>query len=117
MNFKQTDLAQARERMTVELLQGRLQKEELRSQYAEKKEPEKKKIQKSKSKPRKAEAQKKEKTEETDRKERINWPKANSQEWVQLDETLSEVLKAQSSAPENKAVVHPAMIYALCKER
>ena len=117
MNFKQTDLAQARERMTAELLQGRLQKEELRSQYAEKKEPEKKKIQKSKSKPRKAEAKKKERTEETDRKERINWPKANSQEWVQLDETLSEVLKAQSSAPENKAVVHPAMIYALCKER
>ena len=59
----------------------------------------------SKPKKRKVEAQKKYGTEDTDRKERINWPKANSPELENLDKTLSEVLEAQSSAPENKAEV------------
>ena len=113
MNFKQADIAQARERMLEELLQGRLLQEE---QTVKKKESERKK-EESKPKPRKVENKKKSKAEDTDRKERIDWPKANSPEWENLDETLSELLGAQSSAPENKAVVHPAMIYALCKEK
>ena len=143
MNFKQADIAQARERMMEELLQGRLQQKDemsIRDKQEEpqrekkkkeskqlpskvrkaQKKPEREEKEESKQRPpntRKAEAQKNEGAENTDRKERIDWPKASSQEWENLDDTLSEILRAQSSAPENKAVVHPAMIYALCKER
>ena len=51
------------------------------------------------------------------RKEKINWPNANSKEWERLDEDLTAVLKVQCSSPENKVTVHPMMIYTLCKER
>ena len=142
MNFKQADIPQARERMMEELLQGRLQQEDDTSNRETQKEPDREKEKKGQQRPakarkaqkkperakseenkqrlpkaRKAEAQKNGGAENTDRKERIEWPKASSQDWENLDETLSEILRAQSSAPENKAVVHPAMIYALCKER
>ena len=119
MNFKQADIAHAREQMTEELLEGRIQREEgvSQSRQQEKREVKKKESKQKQQKASKVKAEKKEGADVKDRKERIDWPKANSQEWEKLDETLSEILKVQSSAPENKAVVHPTMIYALCRER
>ena len=54
---------------------------------------------------------------EDHRKERIEWPKANSPEWQRLDHDISELLKTLYSSPEKKAISHPKIIYAMSKER
>merc|ERR1712142_763439 len=47
------------------------------------------------------------------RKERINWPKANSKEWVRFDEDVTNILKPVHSSHENKAEVHPGIIFTI----
>ena len=51
------------------------------------------------------------------RKDRINWPKANSKEWKELDTDITSLLKTMYSTSERKAESHPKIIYAMCKER
>ena len=45
------------------------------------------------------------------KKERINWPKANSKEWIQFDEDVTNILKLVHSSHENKAETHPGIIF------
>ena len=54
---------------------------------------------------------------EDKRRERINWPKANSLEWLKLDEDLTSILRTWHSSPEEKAESHPRLIYAFSRER
>merc|ERR1711973_235140 len=47
------------------------------------------------------------------RKERVNWPKANSSEWIKFDEEVSSLLKSVHSSYENKAETEPRTIYTI----
>ena len=47
------------------------------------------------------------------RKERINWPKANSKEWIKFDEDVTNILKLVNSSHENKAETHPDLYSGL----
>ena len=47
------------------------------------------------------------------RKERINWPKANSPEWTRFDDDVTSILKQIHSSHENKAETNPRIIYAV----
>ena len=51
------------------------------------------------------------------RKERINWPKANSPEWTKFDDDVTSILKQIHSSHENKAESHPSIIYAVDLDR
>ena len=51
------------------------------------------------------------------RKERINWPKANSPEWTKFDDDVTSILKQIHSSHENKAESHPRIIYAVGLDR
>ena len=55
--------------------------------------------------------------EEERRKERINWPKANSPEWTRFDDDVTSLLKQIHSSHENKAETHPRIIYAVALDR
>ena len=131
MDFRQEDMAEARKEMTEELLMGKIMPRE-RKEWDQSKPREKKKesakIKKnqkaSRKEDRKSAKEGKKKAEgdkakggDEGRKERINWPSANSKEWERLDEDLTPLLQVQAASAENKAVVHPMMIYTLCKER
>jgi len=54
---------------------------------------------------------------EEGRKERINWPKANSKEWIKFDEDVTNILKFVHSSHENKAEAHPEIIFRVGKDR
>merc|ERR1739842_172983 len=54
---------------------------------------------------------------EEGRKERINWPKANSKEWIKFDEDVTNILKFVHSSHENKAEAHPEIIFTVGKDR
>merc|ERR1712142_1038093 len=51
------------------------------------------------------------------RKERINWPKANSKEWIKFDEDVTNILKLEHSSHENKAEIHPGIIFRVGSDR
>ena len=51
------------------------------------------------------------------RKERINWPKANSKEWIKFDEDVTNILKLVHSSHENKAETHPGIIFRVGSDR
>ena len=51
------------------------------------------------------------------RKERINWPKANNKDWVRFDEHVTNILKLVHSSHENKAEVHPGIIFTVGSDR
>ena len=51
------------------------------------------------------------------RKDRIEFPKANSAEWGRLDNDLTHMLKIRYAPPEIQAQTHPELIYILCRER
>merc|ERR1712050_270613 len=55
--------------------------------------------------------------EEEGRKERINWPKANSKEWIKFDEDVTNILKLVHSSHENKAETHPGIIFRVGSDR
>ena len=55
--------------------------------------------------------------EETVRRKKIAWPKATSEEWSRLDTDLSMILKDVGNSPENKARLHPEIIYKFALER
>merc|ERR1712060_886867 len=55
--------------------------------------------------------------EEEGRKERINWPKANSKEWMKFDEDVTNILKLVHSSHENKAETHPGIIFRVGSDR
>ena len=57
------------------------------------------------------------KTGDINRKDGINWPKANSKEWKELDTDKTALLKTMYSTSDRKAESHPKMIYAMYKER
>ena len=134
--MKDSDMEQTRKMMAEELLQGKIRddwgnyhrsrapvegKEQIKKGQNKKKMKEKEEMQKKQNlkqtpeEPQSADRHKE--LEGRDRKAKINWPKANSAEWEKLDIVLTEVLKTQQSAPENKAVVQPAIIYSICRER
>merc|ERR1712055_656314 len=54
---------------------------------------------------------------EEGRKERVNWPKANSKEWIKFDEDVTNILKFVHSSHENKAEAHPEIIFRVGKDR
>ena len=54
---------------------------------------------------------------EEGRKERINWPKANSKEWIKFDEDVTNILKLVHSSHENKAETHPGIIFRVGSDR
>ena len=54
---------------------------------------------------------------EDGRKDRIEFPKANSAEWGRLDNDLTHMLKIRYAPPEIQAQTHPELIYILCRER
>ena len=153
LNFSQNDLdlACARERMTQELLGGRINpewrmvnwvkevernqknnkeyKEGKRKENAcrvEKQHQSKKQEDKGKAVAKKSASDLKEgpkeisngnSEREVKRKGRINWPKANSAEWIKFDEDVTNILKNIHSSHENKAETHPSIIYAVGKDR
>ena len=51
------------------------------------------------------------------RKEIINWPKANSKEWIRFDEDVTNILKVVHSSYENKAEAHPGIIFTVGNDR
>ena len=154
LNFSQRDLylACAREKMTRELLEGRINPEWRTAHWAkevgknQKKNKENKDIARGKENIRKVEKphQRREqkdqaksgaKTKVSDlkdrpkdtrkgksegedgRKERINWPKSNSPDWSKFDEFVTDILKYVDSSYENKAIVHPGLIYNIANAR
>ena len=157
LNFSQKDLdlACARERMTQELLEGRINpewrmvnwvKEVLKNQKNRNENKEKgipstvekqyhcgkqkengirssagksganKKESSQKERPKATSIGSKLKVEER-RKERVNWPKANSKEWIRFDEDVSNILKLVHSSHENKAEAHPGIIFTVGNDR
>ena len=134
MDFTQRDMTEARKKMIGELLEGKIssdwgrhriqsQLEKDKDSSSKKPKARREKVQKEKrsckTEPKKSDGGEKcsTKEEEADRKKRIDWPQANSREWERLDADLTEILRVQSSTPENKSVVHPVLIYTLCLER
>ena len=134
MDFTQRDMTEARKKMIGELLEGKIssdwgshriqsQLEKDNDSSSKKPKARREKVQKEKrsckTEPKKSDGGEKcsTKEEEADRKKRIDWPQANSREWERLDADLTEILRVQSSTPENKSVVHPVLIYTLCLER
>merc|ERR1712055_699461 len=140
MNFSQRDLdlACARERMTQELLEGRINPDwrmvnwvkEVRKNQENRNEKHGK--QKENGLRKKSGANKKESSQkvrpkatsngaklegEERRKERINWPKANSKEWMKFDEDVTNILKLVHSSHENKAETHPGIIFRVGSDR
>ena len=157
LNFcqKDLDLACARERMTQELLEGRInpdwrmvkwvkevwknqknrnenkekgitrtvekqyhcgkQKENGIRNSAGKQGPNKKES--SQNKAPKATSKGSKLEVEERRKERINWPKANSKEWIRFDEDVTNILKVVHSSHENKAEAHPGIIFTVGNDR
>merc|ERR1739840_7953 len=117
LNFSQKDLylADTRERMTQELLEGRINPDwqmvnwEKQSHYGKQKENEirssvgklgaNKKEDSQKETPRAASKGPKLEVEKG-RKERINCPKANSKEWIKFDEDVTNILKFVHSSHE-----------------
>ena len=57
------------------------------------------------------------KQENVPRKQAINWPKSNSQEWRRFEEDVSKRLKIIMASPEMLARVHPEVIYNMGTER
>ena len=120
-DFRQEDLVQARKAMARELMRGRLDPRWVVQGRDSTARPEKKKKKSGGKKQEyagtenKADKGKRERCE--DRRERVNWPKANSKEWEEWGESVAEVLRTQNLTPENKAVIHPLLIYTLGKER
>ena len=119
-DFKQEDLLQARNWMTWELVKGKLNPcgGEKRKESTAKPEKKKKggKKQDHTGTARTADKENRE-TKDKDRRERVKWPKASSKEWEEWGESVAEMLRAQNLTPENKAVIHPLLIYSLGKER
>ena len=91
MDFRQEDMEEARKSMTKELLEGSInpQAHKRREPRSEEKprNVEKKKAERKKGRAKKEEQKKveKDRTDSEDRKDRINWPKANSNEWQRLE--------------------------------
>ena len=112
---------QARNWMTRELVKGKLNPrggEERKESTAK---PEKKKKKRGKKQDhtgtaRTADKENREK-KDVDRRERVKWPKASSKEWEEWGEGVAEMLRAQNLTLENKAVIHPLLIYTLGKEK
>ncbi|MEL7079400.1 MAG: Ulp1 family isopeptidase, partial [Cyanobacteria bacterium J06582_2] len=143
LNFKQEDLKDAREMMSKELLEGRIKPEgHMRVQEKERWKSQKKrvhtsgkvqqsdKVKGSNSSKGKSETTRKVETDEGNtkskeangrrvegRRERIKFPNAISQEWKRLDEDLTNLLKFVHCSPENKAKIHPKLIYNFCRDR
>ena len=149
-NQKDLDLAGAREMMTQELLEGRINPEWRMANWVKEvgrnhnnsernndkrkrkvntckvaKQDQKRKqhvkleaIEKeSDLKERPTETSKGKSEGEERRKERINWPKTNSSEWIKFDEDVTTILKGIHSSNENKAETHPKIIYAVGYDR
>ena len=122
MSFSQEDMVVTRMKMSHEIFTGKLMQScpsDIRTFVME---AEKEKHQKKEMKAKKGKNRKKSKADratksEDHRKERIEWPKANSPEWQRLDHDISELLKTLYSSPEKKAISHPKIIYAMSKER
>ena len=122
MNFSQEDMVVTRMKMSHEIFTGELMQSCPSDITTFVMEAEKEKNQKKEKKARKLKKEKEPKTERArksvdQRKERIDWPKANSPEWQRLDHDISELLKTLFSSPEKKAISHPNIIYAMSKER
>ena len=55
---------------------------------------------------------------EEGRRDRLKYPNAISQEWKKLDEDLVNLLRlVLHCSPENKAKIHPNLIYNFCRDR
>ena len=143
LNFSQEDLAGAREMMTKELLEGRINPEWHMKKIVWKGQKSKKmhkseslqqngkdKAREINSRTGKPETKRKAKNErlntkseetnwkgEEGRRERIKFPNATSSEWERLDEDLTNILRLIHSSPENKAKTHPELIYKFCRDR
>ena len=127
MNFRQKDLEGVREKMTIELMEGKigqvgqLKNDSLNTNKQHgKAKPQKKKEkigQEEKTEIPKENKPTKPQKHQTTGKEKIDWPKANSKEWEELDDDITSLLKILISPVENKAKTHPEIIYQMCKER
>ena len=143
LNFKQEDLKEAREMMTKELLEGRINPEgHMRVQEKVGWKSQKKRVHTPKyvqqsvkekgsnSTKGKPEMTRKAVTEEGNtkskeanerrvegRRERIKFPNAISPEWKRLEEDLIYLLNLVHCSPENKAKIHPKLIYNFCRDR
>merc|ERR1712048_261986 len=105
--------------MTRELVQGKLNSGLWEKRKESTAKPEKKKDNVGKRKERtgteKIADKEKTETKDEDRRDRVKWPKASSKEWEEWGESVAEMLRAQNLTPENKAVIHPLLIYTLGK--
>ena len=127
LNFQQGDMPLARRRMTEELLNGRLDTAswkggEVQQQQASSTRKAKSSTAGSKTKKKKTTVEHSSSDERREhdsegRKEKVQWPRANSSAWEQWDRDMTEILKTQSTTPEGKAVLHPMIIYTMGKDR
>ena len=122
-DFLQGDMPMARKKMTQELLAGKLDAGSRKGREVQQDKVSSKWTTKKTSKPKKkitVEHSRLEKAKEPEaerRKEKVQWPKANSPAWEQWDKEMTELLKTQSTTPESKAVLHPMLIYTMGKDR
>ena len=118
MNFNQRDMTATRMKMTHEIFLGTILNEcpgQIHALLLEG--GEKKETTKAQKKTGKKKLNEEPKAGDRSRKDRINWPKANSKEWKELDTDITSLLKTMYSTSERKAESHPKIIYAMCKER
>ena len=95
----------ARKRMTEELLNGRLDTENQNGREVQQQQEWKTKTPIAGSKTKKKTAEKGSSSEKQrehvaeQRKEKVQWPKANSPAWEQWDKDMTEILNTQSTTP------------------
>ena len=133
LDFTQGDMPFARKRMTEELLNGRLEPESVKRvdlQQGKASSKWKTKTGSTKSRNAKTSSGKQKETTTEDskkvhektaenicRKEKVQWPRANSSAWAEWDKDMTELLRPQNTTPESKAVLHPTIIYTMGKDK
>ena len=114
-NFKQSDMALFRWKIVWEICNGSL-KEWVRMKR-ERPTTVDQPIKKKKPNGKKKEVKEPVQNSSEGRKNKIKWPAGNSKEWEKLDIDLSMILRKVGSTPEEKAELHPQLIYSFCLER
>ena len=123
LNFHQRDIPETRWKMAWEILNGEL-RDDLRVtaptvQGSKKRKPAKKRERRREKKSQRGQenAEAGVNSNSTNKKQRINWPQANSNEWEKLDTDLTGILSGIGGSAEAKAESHPKVIYEICLGR
>ena len=135
LDFSQESMPELRVKMIWEILNGRLQKssrvvQEINTSVETRKIQQKavaskkgkqksgkSNIQKAGASNQESGHQKKKDDDPAQRKERVQWPKAASEEWRKLDTDLVPMLESLKGSPLHKMDTYPELVYKFCRER